>query len=155
MRPSVTKIGNKMTLQGPAHPHRCSKFFCLIRPLNRLYHHNRYNKLKRTCQSNMVYTCLHSAERRSHQSKTSDGAYVGVPWLCRWFKPSRGSEWCIYRQRHIDISRQVSDKSNAALEGELSTMTVHWPWKEKLKKTKTVIRGSFGINIGVQTQQVA
>lgn len=46
--------------------------------------------------------------------------------------------------RHVDVSRQACDKSNAALEGELSTMTVHGPWKEKTN-------GKNGGTLGVFT----
>lgn len=46
-------------------------------------------------------------------------------------------------QRHIDVSRQVCDKSNAALEGELSTMTIHGPWKEKTNGGKN--GGTLGV----------
>lgn len=47
------------------------------------------------------------------------------------------SIFCVYRQRHVD----VSNKSNAALEGELSTKTIYRPQEEK--KQKTVIWGEL------------
>lgn len=52
------------------------------------------------------------------------------------------SMWCVHRSRHIDISRQFSNESNAALEGELlfTGGEINVTWR------------SFGISIGVQMQ---
>lgn len=84
---------------------------------------------------------------------------MGAPWLCRWFKPSRGWRvnvlalmWCVHRRRHIDVSGQVSDKSNAALEGELSAMTPYRPGMEKQKK---LCGGALGLILRMQTLQDA
>lgn len=83
---------------------------------------------------------------------------MAAPWLCRWFKPSRGwgvnavaLTWCAHRRRRIDVSKQVSDKSNAALEGELSAMTTYRPGMEKQKKK--LRGGALGLILRVQTLQ--
>ena len=57
---------------------------------------------------------------------------------------------CIQTEAHIDISRQVSNESNAALEGELSTRTIRRPREEGKKKAKNGnMGGGFGISMGI------
>lgn len=93
------------------------------------------------CQSNVVCRGSHGAE------KQSDSTCVGVPWLCRWFMPSGAGErrgFNVMWSRHIDISRQFSNESNAALEGELLSIG-----------EINVTRRSFGISMGVQMQHLS